>query len=87
MYIITDDTGRVCASSPVNCMENAIEIEMPEGFDGENQYDWRLVGETLTYDPEPGESTPSVAEQIAALEAQNTMLTECLLEISGLVYA
>lgn len=35
-------------------------------------------------EPEP---QPSVQERIAALEEQNAMLTECLLEISGLVYA
>lgn len=30
---------------------------------------------------------PSQAERLAQLEAQNAMLTECLLEMSGLVYA
>lgn len=33
------------------------------------------------------EPEPSAQERIAALEEQNAMLTECLLEISGLVYA
>lgn len=34
-------------------------------------------------DPEP---TPSVPEQIAALQEQNDMLTECILEMSEIIY-
>ena len=36
---------------------------------------------------EAEKSKPTQAERIAALEAQNAMLTECLLEMSEMVYA
>lgn len=70
MYIITDETGRVRASSPTDCLANAFFVETPEGFDGENLHDWRLVDGALLYDPEPVQDMPTPEERIAALEAK-----------------
>lgn len=87
MYIITDDTGRVCASSPTDCLVGAVEVEMPEGFDDILQHDWRLENGELVHDPENKQVTPTTMERIAQLEAQNEVLLECLLEMSEIVYA
>ena len=87
MYILVDETGRVRASSLTDCLVNAVFVEKPEGFNGENLHDWRLEDGVLIYDPEPMQDAPTQEERIAALEAQNAMLTECLLEISMMVYA
>ena len=70
MYIVTDNTGRVRASSPTPCLVDAVEVETPEGFDGENLHDWRLEDGALLYDPEPAQDMPTPEERIAALEAR-----------------
>ena len=87
MYIITDDTGRVCASSPTDFLVGAVEVEMPEGFDDILQHDWRLENGVLVHEPEEAQVTPTPQERIAALEKQNETLLECLLEMSEIVYA
>lgn len=88
MYIITDDTGRVCVSSPKNCLPGAVEVERPEGFDEISQHDWRLENGALVNEPEETpEQKPSTEERVAQLEAQNETLLECLLEMSEIVYA
>lgn len=70
MYIITDETGRVRASSPTDCLVDAVEVKTPEGFDGENLHDWRLFDGALLYDPVPAQDMPTQEERIAALEAR-----------------
>lgn len=37
--------------------------------------------------PEPVPAAPTVAEQLAEMERKNEMLTQCMLEISEIVYA
>lgn len=37
--------------------------------------------------PEPVPAAPTVAEQLAEIERKNEMLTQCMLEISEIVYA
>lgn len=37
--------------------------------------------------PEPGPAAPTVAEQLAEMERKNELLTQCMLEISEIVYA
>ncbi|MGN0996470.1 MAG: hypothetical protein ACI4PG_06155 [Candidatus Ventricola sp.] len=68
---------------------DAILIErsaLPEG----DVTQYRYAGGALVHDPLPEteEEAPAqtAAERIAALERQNEMLTECLLEMSGIVY-
>lgn len=87
MYIITEETGRIYASSPTPCLVGAVEVETPEGFDEAKQQDWRLEGGALIYDPQPEQDAPSDKERIAALEAANELLTQCLLEMSETLYA
>lgn len=43
--------------------------------------------EEMDADYIPSDPQPTPDERMAALEAQNEMLTECLLEMSALVYA
>lgn len=70
MYIVTDNTGRVRASSPTPSLVDAVEVETPEGFDDMHQGDWRLEDGALLYDPEPAQDLPTQEERIAALEAR-----------------
>ena len=37
--------------------------------------------------PEPAPAAPTVAEQLAEMERKNELLTQCMLEISEIVYA
>ena len=37
--------------------------------------------------PEPVPAAPTVAEQLAEMERKNALLTQCMLEISEIVYA
>lgn len=37
--------------------------------------------------PEPVPAAPTVAEQLAEIERKNALLTQCMLEISEIVYA
>ena len=53
MYILVNGNGRVIASSE-GCLGGSSWVEVvPDGFDGEGQYDWRLVEGELVYDPLP----------------------------------
>lgn len=59
--------------------------ELPEGDVTQYRYvDGAFVYDPLPETPEPEEQT--VPERVAELERQNAMLTECLLEMSGIVY-
>ena len=53
MYILVDGNRRVIASSE-GCLGGSSWVEVvPDGFDGEEQYNWRLVEGALVYDPLP----------------------------------
>ena len=59
--------------------------ELPEGDVTQYRYvDGGFVYDPLPETPEPVETT--MPERVAELERQNAMLTECLLEMSGIVY-
>ena len=68
--------------------EGAVIIRLcalPEG----DVTQYRYVDGAFVYDPLPETSEPeeqTVPERVAELERQNAMLTECLLEMSGIVY-
>lgn len=60
---------------------------LPDG----NLPDYRYVAGEYIYDPlpvpDPVEPEPTAEERIAALEEENAMLLECVLEMSEIVYA
>ena len=87
MYILINAQGRVRASSPTNCLVGAVEVEAPEGFIPGEQHDWKYENGALTYAPEAANEAPTAEERIAQLEEQNAFLTECLLEMSEIIYA
>ena len=61
--------------------------ELPEGDISEYRYvDGEFVHDPLP-EPEQPEAGPTNEERIAALEEENAMLMECLLEMSEIVYA
>ena len=69
--------------------ENAVIVPrdaLPEGDVSQYRYE----GGAFVYDPlpepEPEPEEPTAQERIAALEQQNALLTECLLEMSEIVY-
>jgi hypothetical protein len=65
---------------------NPIVDSLPEG----DHNDYRYVNGEYVHDPLPKEDAehiPTTEERIAALEAENAMLMECILEMSEIVYA
>lgn len=65
MWIQTDETGRILASTDVE--EFAIgmtEFEFPEGFDFNTQDEYRIVDGELVHDPK----APSAEQQIEELK-------------------
>lgn len=61
--------------------------ELPEGDITEYLYvDGQYIHDPLP-EPEPVEPEPTAEERIAALEEENAMLMECILEMSEIVYA
>lgn len=59
---------------------------LPEGDVTQYRYvNGEFVHDPMT-EPEPEPDTQTAEERIAALETQNAMLTECLLEMSEIVY-
>ena len=94
MYVVPDEAGRICASSEEDCLVGAVFADAPEGFFSEKQHEWRLVDGTLVHEPQENEpenetenETPTQEARIAALEESSALLTQCLLEMSEIIYA
>lgn len=52
MYVLVDAEGRICASTSIEDYSNGmIEFSFPENFDFSEQEDYRIVNDTLIYDP------------------------------------
>ena len=64
--------------------EGAVIIRRDELPEGDVTQGGAFVYDPLPETPEPVETT--MPERVAELERQNAMLTECLLEMSGIVY-
>lgn len=78
------------ADEGYHCGDGEVLADIPEDFDPANLYDYVYKDGVVIYDPIPAvepDDTPTEEERIAALEAQNSMLLECVLEMSALVYA
>lgn len=81
--------GRILsATCPEFAPENAPIVDaLPEGDITDYLYvDGEFVHDPLP-DPELPDAGPTQEERIAALEAENAMLMECILEMSEIVYA
>lgn len=70
MYILSNAQGRVCASSPTNCLVGAVKVTAPEGFVPEEMHDWKYENGVLIYAPEAASEGATQEERISALEAQ-----------------
>ena len=67
MYVMTDEDGRVTATTPYEEFAAGMaELDLPEGFGDWPQQEWRLVGGELVHDPPP----PTEEELAAAEEAE-----------------
>lgn len=52
MWVTVGDDGRIQNSMTGNgSLEGGIQVAIPEGFDVERQFDWRLENGVLVYDP------------------------------------
>ena len=67
MWAMTDDEGRICATTDVEEFAGGMEpFDFPEGFDFGSQSEWRIVDGELIHDPLP----PTEEERAAAEEAE-----------------
>lgn len=87
--LILDETNRIISAvaqryAPADAI---IVDDLPEG----NPHDYLFIDGEYVYDPlpvpEPSDPQPTQEERIQQLEEQNAMLTECILEMSGMLYA
>lgn len=61
-------------------LKDAVDIELPEGFDPEHQYDWRLEDGALVYDPLP--ETEPVSTPLEVLRSQ---LDDVILAVADMI--
>lgn len=89
MYIVTDENGRVKIASHDTRLFGSAKMDAPEGFDpmADDIGEWRVQDGTLVHDPQETAKEPTAEERITQLEEQNAFLTECLLEMSEIIYA
>lgn len=86
MFIQIKD-GRIVRISEVSNGDD-IEMELPENFDYDHIDRYEVVdGSIIENDLPQVDSEPTQEERIAALEEENAMLMECILEMSEIVYA
>jgi hypothetical protein len=90
MYVLLNEENRICMVTKDKQREEQFEFAFPSDFDFSGIANWKIVDGELVYDeliiPTP-EPKPTPEERIAELEAQNTMLMECVLEMSEIIYA
>lgn len=84
-----DSDGRILSATyPEFAPASAFVVDaLPEG----DITDYRYVNGEFVYDPLPEPEVPDTGptqeERISALEEENAMLLECILEMSEIVYA
>lgn len=93
-YALNIDTNNrilsACVVLPNGNYENMTQVDsLPEGKTSDYLYiDGEYVYDPLPASAKPGEEEePTYEERIAALEEENAMLLECVLEMSEIVYA
>lgn len=68
MYVMTDDEGRICATTDVDEYADGMEtFDFPDGFDFDSQSEWRIVNGELLHDPIPQSDESRIAELRANL--------------------
>ena len=96
MYAIqTDENGHVIAYDKEHPVvfdpdRDFLFAELPDGITEENIFDYAYQNGEWILDPpepvEPEESIDSLKEKIMELQEQNDMLTECIMEMSEIIY-
>lgn len=96
MYAIqTDENGHVIAYDKEHPVvfdpdRDFLFAELPDGITEDNIFDYAYRNGGWILDPteptEPEESIDSLKEKIAALQEQNDMLIECVMEMSEIIY-
>ena len=87
MYALTLlEDGRINFVSIGTAIGNEVQVDhIPDG----DIHEYKYINGDFYYDPLPKAEEPvvvSLEDRIAELEAQNEMLTECILELSELLY-
>jgi len=97
-YVVTDTEQRIVQSSADTPISGATTEEMPEGFDPNEQSEWRKVESVWVHDPLPeAEPEPDptkvlqnenklLAAQVKALEARGEFIEDCIAEMAMQVY-
>lgn len=98
MQILINENNKITAYCTVGRIVGGIEIDksiVPDGFFTDfDSGKWLYVDEAIIPNPDyvpipeptPEPPGPSLEEQIEALQEQNQMLTDCILEMSEIVY-
>lgn len=96
MYAIqTNENGHIVAydrNSAViyNPERDFLFAELPDGITEENIFDYKYINGEWILDPpepeEPEESIESLKEKLLAMQEQNDMLVECVMEMSEIIY-
>ena len=87
--LILDENNRIISAVTQRyASADAIIVDnLPDG----NMHDYLFIAGEYVYDPlpvpEPSDPQPTQEERIRQLEEQNAILTECILEMSGMLYA
>lgn len=88
--MLSEDGQILFATEQKDAQDGAVMVQaLPDG----NLADYQYIDGEYIYHPLPKPEAPepvpapTVEERIAQLEAQNQMLTECLMEMSQIVYA
>lgn len=70
MYVVTEQTGRIIASSTEAGLVGAECIEVPDTYEMVNQADYRVEHGVLVHDPQPIDTAhPTTADRLAAVES------------------
>ena len=81
MWFLTDDTGRVTATSDNTILTGGVWLEVPDGFTVERQGDYRIVGREFIVDPLPEpEPVMSLEERLERMEARVMAIAEAVVD-------
>lgn len=63
MYVLTDDTGRICATTDLKEFANGmVEFEFPSDFDFTKQDEYRIIDNKLIYEPRQESSESQIIQ-------------------------
>lgn len=89
-YVLLDESNRIIMVTGLKQDENQFLFSFPTDFNIGNHNQYKIVNNELVYDPieypEPEPVTP-LEDRVTTLEQENSLLTECVLEMSEILYS